>query len=116
MTSLYAVLATSLREQAGCRRLLACPEDAQDDDTPLIVEDEIDDQAIAVVAEGVRAHIRIGTLPVIGIAAPRFHLEHSHQFREERERFGRQRRELTNGVLLLFDRIHRDYKPNRAFT
>ena len=69
-----------------------------------------------MLADGVRAHVRIGALPVIGIAAPRLYLEHSHQFREEGERFGRQRRELTNSVLLPFDRIHRDYKPGRAST
>ncbi len=52
------------------QELLARPEDTQDDDTPLIVEDEIDDQALAVLANGVRAHVRIGALPVVGIAAP----------------------------------------------
>ena len=98
------------------QELLACPEDTQDDDTPLIVEDEIDDQALAVLADGVHAHVRIGALPVVGIAAPWLYLEHSHQFREEGERFGRQRRELTSSVLLPFDRIHQDYKPSRAFT
>ena len=98
------------------RKLLACPEDTQDNDTPLIVQDEIDDQALAMLAEGVRAHVRIGTLPVISIAAPWHYLEQSHQFREERERSGRQRRELANSVLLPFDRIHRGYKPSRAFT
>ena len=69
-----------------------------------------------MLAEGVRTHVRIGALPVIGIAAPRLYLEHSHQFREKGERFGRQRRELTNSVLFPFDRIHRDYKPSPAFT
>ena len=69
-----------------------------------------------MLADGVRAHVRISALPVIGIAAPWLYLEHSHQFREEGERFGRHRRELTSSVPLPFDRIHQDYKPSRAFS
>jgi len=69
-----------------------------------------------MLADGVRAHVRIGALAVMGIAAPWLHLEHSYQFGEEGQRFGRERRELTNSVLLPFDRIHEDYKPSRSFT
>ena len=42
-----------------------------------------------MLADGVRTHVRIGALPVIGIATPWLYLEHSYQFREEGERFGR---------------------------
>ena len=56
------------------RALQASPQDTQDGYTPLIVEDEINDQALAMLADGVRTHIRIGALPIIGIAAPRLYL------------------------------------------
>jgi hypothetical protein len=37
----------------------------QHDDTPLIVEDDVNNQALAMLAKGTCAHVRIGPLPVI---------------------------------------------------
>ena len=41
-----------------------------DDDPPLIVKDEVDHHALVVSAEDIRAHVPIGPLTIVGLAAP----------------------------------------------
>jgi len=57
-------VATGRREFPQSTRSLD-PQGTQHDDTPLIVEDDVNNQALAMLAKGTCAHVRIGPLPVI---------------------------------------------------
>jgi hypothetical protein len=49
---------------------LSGPQDAQDDDPALILKDEVDNHALVVFAEYMRAHVPIRPLAIVGFAAP----------------------------------------------
>ena len=73
------------------------PEGAQYNHLPLVIEDHINGQSLAVPAKGQNAHVGIGSLPVIGISVPGRHLQHSYKFGEERERVGWKTGQLAEG-------------------
>ncbi len=62
--------ARGLTAAAGDSRALPGPYNAQDDYPPLIVKDEVDHHALVMLAEDVRADVRVRAPEVVGVAAP----------------------------------------------
>lgn len=64
--------ATSRDRCSVQRRLrpLSGPQDTQDDDSSLVIKDEVDHHSLVVLAEEVRTHVPIGSLTVVSLTTP----------------------------------------------